>query len=240
MVTKYTVMGLAGGVALALLASANSASAVVYNVIAVDHRSAPAYEFAVTNLGTTGGPGGQVSNSPGVGPGYSYAFNPLAGTSGIYHGGSGHAASPFGDPDQTTNYFSADQGGSVTLTYAVDQNALKLVWGTVDLGATRNLITFYNSANAVVATVNGSDIASAVGGNIIANNQGNENVWLQISGFSFNRAVFSDGSNDSPAFEFAVASAVPEASTWAMMILGFMGVGFVAYRRKAPTALRIA
>jgi PEP-CTERM motif len=27
-------------------------------------------------------------------------------------------------------------------------------------------------------------------------------------------------------------SAVPEPSTWAMMILGFMGVGFMAYRRK--------
>jgi hypothetical protein len=27
-------------------------------------------------------------------------------------------------------------------------------------------------------------------------------------------------------------TAVPEASTWAMMILGFFGVGFMAYRRK--------
>jgi hypothetical protein len=27
-------------------------------------------------------------------------------------------------------------------------------------------------------------------------------------------------------------SAVPEPSTWAMMILGFLGVGFMAYRRK--------
>ena len=27
-------------------------------------------------------------------------------------------------------------------------------------------------------------------------------------------------------------SGVPETSNWAMMILGFMGVGFVAYRRK--------
>jgi hypothetical protein len=33
-------------------------------------------------------------------------------------------------------------------------------------------------------------------------------------------------------------SAVPEASTWAMMILGFMGVGFLAYRRKSQTAMR--
>jgi hypothetical protein len=29
-----------------------------------------------------------------------------------------------------------------------------------------------------------------------------------------------------------LASAVPEPSTWAMMILGFAGVGFAAYRRK--------
>ena len=35
-------------------------------------------------------------------------------------------------------------------------------------------------------------------------------------------------------------TAVPEASTWAMMILGFMGVGFMAYRRKSNVALRVA
>ena len=29
-----------------------------------------------------------------------------------------------------------------------------------------------------------------------------------------------------------VTSAVPEPSTWAMMILGFAGVGFMAYRRR--------
>ena len=34
-------------------------------------------------------------------------------------------------------------------------------------------------------------------------------------------------------------AAVPETSTWAMMILGFIGVGFVALRRK-QAALRIA
>jgi PEP-CTERM motif len=32
---------------------------------------------------------------------------------------------------------------------------------------------------------------------------------------------------------------VPEPSTWAMMILGFFGVGFMAYRRKNQTSLRI-
>ena len=33
---------------------------------------------------------------------------------------------------------------------------------------------------------------------------------------------------------------VPEPSTWAMMILGFVGVGFVAYRRKREGTLRLA
>ncbi|ANW02213.1 hypothetical protein LMTR13_20610 [Bradyrhizobium icense] len=43
-------------------------------------------------------------------------------------------------------------------------------------------------------------------------------------------------------FTFATAAPpVPEASTWAMMILGFAGVGFVAYRRKrAGSALPAA
>jgi hypothetical protein len=35
-------------------------------------------------------------------------------------------------------------------------------------------------------------------------------------------------------------SSVPEPSTWAMMILGFLGVGFVAYRRKAQGHFRLA
>lgn len=39
------------------------------------------------------------------------------------------------------------------------------------------------------------------------------------------------------AFEVTVTSGVPEPSTWAMMILGFAGVGFIAYRRKSKTAL---
>jgi hypothetical protein len=34
-----------------------------------------------------------------------------------------------------------------------------------------------------------------------------------------------------------VVTAVPEPSTWAMMILGFAGIGFMAYRRKSKPAL---
>jgi hypothetical protein len=41
----------------------------------------------------------------------------------------------------------------------------------------------------------------------------------------------------SPGIGNSLASAVPEPSTWAMMILGFAGIGFMAYRRKLKPAL---
>jgi hypothetical protein len=37
-----------------------------------------------------------------------------------------------------------------------------------------------------------------------------------------------------------LAPAVPEPSTWAMMILGFGGIGFMAYRRKSSAGLQAA
>jgi PEP-CTERM motif len=40
-------------------------------------------------------------------------------------------------------------------------------------------------------------------------------------------------------FTTEVLTPVPEPSTWAMMILGFAGVGFMAYRRRVA-ALRVA
>ena len=40
--------------------------------------------------------------------------------------------------------------------------------------------------------------------------------------------------------KFQYVAAVPEPSTWAMMLLGFAGVGFFAYRRKQKPALQLA
>jgi hypothetical protein len=37
-----------------------------------------------------------------------------------------------------------------------------------------------------------------------------------------------------------ISTAVPEPATWAMMLLGFAGLGFMAYRRKNKVALSAA
>jgi hypothetical protein len=41
-------------------------------------------------------------------------------------------------------------------------------------------------------------------------------------------------------FTVGVEAAVPEPATWAMMILGFFGVGLMAYRRNGKHAFRFA
>lgn len=51
-------------------------------------------------------------------------------------------------------------------------------------------------------------------------------------GISFGPGLYFDGQ-----FLTGSVSAVPEPSTWAMMMLGFAGVGFFAYRRKDKLAL---
>jgi hypothetical protein len=56
-------------------------------------------------------------------------------------------------------------------------------------------------------------------------------------------AVFSggpdfDASNDGDADKIIV-SAIPEISTWAMMLLGFIGLGFTGYRRNHRARIHI-
>ena len=55
--------------------------------------------------------------------------------------------------------------------------------------------------------------------------------WINTLGFYPNSITFS---------EVAGVSAVPEPSTWAMMVLGFAGIGFMTYRRKSKPLLMAA
>jgi hypothetical protein len=66
-----------------------------------------------------------------------------------------------------------------------------------------------------------------------------------LTGFSPTPGLFeltTQSSTGGGSFTFSsttVVTPVPEPSTWAMMILGFVGLGFMAYRRKdKPTGFR--
>jgi hypothetical protein len=54
-------------------------------------------------------------------------------------------------------------------------------------------------------------------------------IDLSSGGLSFN---LSDPNGLSESGPITAVQAVPEPSTWAMMILGFCGLGVVAYRRR--------
>jgi hypothetical protein len=69
--------------------------------------------------------------------------------------------------------------------------------------------------------------------------QGNQHLGLQLLS---NNDIQIDVTGDLPLLNdtlildltfTTVAPAVPEPSTWAMMILGFCGLGFMAYRKKS-------
>lgn len=50
--------------------------------------------------------------------------------------------------------------------------------------------------------------------------------------FGVSDGIFSDNSG---AYTIEISAAVPEASTWGMMLLGFASVGFLTYRRRNHT-----
>ena len=87
------------------------------------------------------------------------------------------------------------------------------------------------------------------GGGTLTFNFPSTSQQVTYSGGSFdltiNDVVFGRGDltlNITGSISNSVVTAVPEPSTWAMMILGFAGVGFMAYRRRnhAAAAFRIA
>jgi PEP-CTERM motif len=69
---------------------------------------------------------------------------------------------------------------------------------------------------------------------VSAANNGQQ-VNIILGGLALTDLAAAEGSQF--AIGGSLTAAVPEPSTWAMMILGFAGIGFMAYRRKSTSAL---
>jgi hypothetical protein len=206
----------------------------------------PSYiPFTILNLGTNSTANTKVQtsavttqSSPAKLPSGSEISKIAFGTGGstpsaVFAGSvSGQAATPFGSNNTKTDFLVAGGGGSVTVSYTVTQDALQILWGSVDNSTTSNLITFLNSSGGTVGTVSGAQIAAAVGTGFVT---GTTNVALRISGLpGYTSLVLSDA--NSAAFEFALGTPVPEPASIGLFGLAAAGVGFVSLRGRARRA----
>ena len=149
-------------------------------------------------------------------------------------GSLGLYATPFGD---TTNYMAVLGGESEAIAYSSLMNSFGLYWGSVD---SYNSLTFYKG-DTLVATITGSDVAPPMNANGGQTDYASNGYVLITALPLFDRVVAASSSN---SFEFdnvvaggatQFSAAVPEPSTWAMLMVGFAGLGYAAFRRsKSP------
>ena len=138
---------------------------------------------------------------------------------------AGIAAPPATSPitvDQT-NYMALQKGYVATLDTPF-LKSLSLFVGSLD---PTNSITF-NGTGGFTQTFLGSTLFNPAQGNQ-SNGDNNRRFFFTFDPTDkVNQIVFTSGEN---SFEFdnigALASGVPEPATWAMMLLGFGGIGFM-------------
>lgn len=126
------------------------------------------------------------------------------------------SSAPVTGVNQVSNYYQTPTNGSGAL--------LDL---TISIGGdTFTLVQDKNGTNPLVQFTSGTidDIT-------YAGTAANGDLLMMTSGFVYFTAKNRD--QEYGSFTATLAPAVPEPSTWAMMILGFWGLGFMAYRRKS-------
>jgi hypothetical protein len=159
----------------------------------------------------------------------------------------GISAAPLGMGTSTTTgttYMSVRGGGTELATWATPQTSLSIYWGSIDANICGGGSSSCGNLNSVAVTVDGYTLTGAdlmsMYGALGIGSQGNpkDNQLVRIAGLApFTQVEFSSTRN---AFEFSLGAAVPEASTWAMMLAGFAGLGFLGWRGSRKTAAHAA
>jgi hypothetical protein len=141
-------------------------------------------------------------------------------------------ATPYSD---TSNYMAVMDGRSETILYPTVRTGFGLYWGSVD---TYNYLFFYNGG-ALVAAISGSDTGPlAADGDQIGYSA---NGYVLITSLpQFDKVVVYSAGN---SFEFDnvvafndAAPAAPEASTWAMLLLGFVALALAGVTQRRALA----
>ncbi|QIK79897.1 PEP-CTERM sorting domain-containing protein [Sphingomonas piscis] len=151
----------------------------------------------------------------------------------IQSGSNGAGADPAvggqGDP-----YLSVLGGGTANFLFA-GLSQLGLDYGSAD---------WYNSfvltlSNGATRTFTGQDVINSppANGDQGASRTNGRLTFTAEAGTSITGLALSSSSNSLEVDNFGVVAAVPEPSTWAMMLVGFGGVGFSMRRRKVTYRL---
>ena len=205
---KMSTLG-AGVAAIALLASLSSAANAAL-VQSVGHNGSLSIQaLNLDNSGITGvatQSGGAVYDTTHPG----FAAMPQPGTIGNFL-----AAGP-------------SNNGNATLSFINPLSYLSFLWGSPDsynaLTITTNIGSYnYTAGSAGVNPINGDQ------------NYAQYVQFAASAGEYITGATFASGSSN--AFEVAnfTVTAVPEPTTWAMMLLGFLGLGFLGYRKTSKS-----
>jgi PEP-CTERM motif len=161
------------------------------------------------------------------------------------------AAAPAKASVMDITYFSlpSDPAGVAKVTLELDTSSPKF---SSPLGLVFDNVSMEINGSTVLADI--AFLPAAQGGGLsifsipvaeLANTNGITGTEIDAGGavlFSADDKLI-DGtfSLDAGAERVTIAAAVPEPTTWAMMLLGFAGIGFTAYRRKRNgTAFRLA
>ena len=220
---KLRLLALAATAATALVASGASAATYTIHTLAGVHISEP----LITDFNSTEG-GALI-----IAPGYTFdqGGNGLAFTrDGGLGLDSGVSAPPPADYLVPGAYYETvlGNGGQATLAAATGIYNFQFYMGSPD---DYNRVVFTFADNATPLTLQGSQIW---GGSPDGN--GDQSQGFTVS-YHFSDAVtgvtFSSGTQN--AFEFdKLAGGVPEPASWALMILGFGGVGATLRSRRRP------
>ena len=183
----------------------------------------------------------EPGSDPYVGPAPTFDFeNPTP----EYVGGavrdtspSGLSAQPFGSTGKYATSGPGDGIGTLSLAAFGDIDWISFIWGSID---TFNTLEVLNAGGGIIASFTGTSVIAAANGNQSnpATNRLVKLTFTDADRTSVDSLRFRSTSN---AFEFdkvAVAAAVPEPTTWMLMLMGIAGIGFTM-RRKRDTTLRV-
>jgi hypothetical protein len=177
--------------------------------------------------------------SPGVGFVVVNAFDTAAGITGSGFQiktppSDSEGAPPANSIPSGTPYLSVLGGGSATINFASAVSAFQFDWGSIDSFNTLRI----NSTGADPIIVPGGNFTNAADGNQVSpGTNGLFTIW-STAGETFTSINLSSTGNSFEIDNLAVG--VPEPATWAMMILGFGGVGVTMRKRRSVLALQTA